>query len=70
MKNNLSMLVGKNRISVTQLSIEVGISKTSLFNLYHEKTENPDTKTVMKLCEYFNVTPNEFFGINEKEGVK
>lgn len=70
MKNNLSMLVGKNRISVTQLSIEVGISKTSLFNLYHEKTENPDTKTVMKLCEYFDVTPNEFFGIKDKKGAK
>ncbi|ADL64899.1 hypothetical protein SAA6008_00842 [Staphylococcus aureus subsp. aureus str. JKD6008] len=38
--------------------------------MYHERTENPDTKTVMKLCEYFNITPNEFFGIIEKEGVK
>nr|DAN50770.1 MAG TPA: putative DNA-binding protein [Bacteriophage sp.] len=29
--------------------------------MYHERTENPDTRTVMKLCEYFNVTPNDFF---------
>lgn len=70
MNNNLSLLIGKNRISVSSLSNDTGISPTTLYSLYHEKTDNPDTKTVMKLCEYFNVTPNEFFGINEKEGAK
>ncbi|HAR5241171.1 TPA: helix-turn-helix transcriptional regulator [Staphylococcus aureus] len=66
MKNNLSMLMGRNRISASKLSAKTGISRTSIHGLYHERTENPDTKTVMKLCEYFGVTPNEFFGINEK----
>lgn len=70
MDNNLSMLMGRDRVSALKLSKETGISRTSIHGLYHERTENPDTKTVMKLCEYFNVTPNEFFGINEKEEVK
>ncbi|AXJ40094.1 helix-turn-helix domain-containing protein [Staphylococcus aureus] len=70
MKNNLSMLMGRNRISASKLSAKTGISRTSIHGLYHERTENPDTKTVMKLCEYFGVTPNEFFGINEKKEVK
>lgn len=67
MNNNLSLLIGKKRISVSSLSSNTGISPTTLYSLYHERTENPDTKTVMKLCKYFDVTPNEFFGIAEKE---
>lgn len=70
LNNNLSLLMGKHRVTASKLSTKTGISRTSIHGLYHERTENPDTKTVMKLCEYFNVTPNEFFGINEKEGAK
>ena len=70
MNNNLSLLMGKHRITASKLSAETGISRTSIHGLYHERTENPDTRTVMKVCVYFNVTPNDFFGINEKEGVK
>ncbi|EGG68581.1 Cro/C1-type HTH DNA-binding domain protein [Staphylococcus aureus subsp. aureus 21338] len=47
-----------------------GISRASIHSFYHERTEKPDTKAVMKLCEHFNITLNEFFGINEKKEVK
>ncbi|MEX6346909.1 MULTISPECIES: helix-turn-helix transcriptional regulator [Staphylococcus] len=70
MNNQLSLLMGKHRISALKLHKSTGISRSAIYGLYHERTENPDTKTVMKLCEYFDVTPNEFFGINEKEEVK
>lgn len=69
MNNNLSLLMGKHRVSALKLHEKTGVSRTSIHGLYHERTENPDTKTVMKLCEYFNVTPNEFLGINKKEEV-
>lgn len=68
MKNNLSMLMGKERISAVELSKETGISRSTIHGLYHERTENPDTKTVMTLCKFFGVTPNEFFGIEGKGG--
>ncbi|HBY82419.1 helix-turn-helix transcriptional regulator [Staphylococcus sp.] len=68
MDNNLSMLMGKKRVSALKLSKETGISRTAIHGLYHEKTQSPDIKTVLRLCEYFNVTPNEFFGIDEKKG--
>ncbi|HDH1955965.1 TPA: helix-turn-helix transcriptional regulator, partial [Staphylococcus aureus] len=41
-----------------------GIAKTTLYGLYHEKTKNPDTSTIMKICKYLEITPNEFFGID------
>lgn len=70
MDNNLSMLMVRDRVSALKLSEETGISRTTIYGLYHEKTKNPDTKTIMKLCAYFNVTPNGFFGITDKEEVK
>lgn len=68
MKNNLSMLMGKERISAVELSQETGISRSTIHGLYHERTGNPDTKTIMTLCNYFGVTPNDFFGIENKGG--
>ncbi|HDT6292447.1 TPA: helix-turn-helix transcriptional regulator [Staphylococcus aureus] len=70
MHNNLSLFMGRNHISASRLSMVTGISRTSIHSFYHERTEKSDTKTVMKLCEHFNITLNEFFGIIEKEEVK
>lgn len=67
MENNLSTILGSKRISVSKLQEGTGISRTTLHRLYHEKSKNPDSKTVMAICKYLNVTPNEFWGIEEKE---
>ncbi|MGK8992344.1 helix-turn-helix domain-containing protein [Staphylococcus epidermidis] len=67
MNNNLSMYMGRDRITALKLSKETGISRSAIHGLYHERTKSPDMQTVMKLCDYFKVTPNEFFGIKEKE---
>ncbi len=67
MKNNLSMLMGKYRITALKLSEKTGVSRTSIHGLYHERTTSPDIHTVLKLCKYFSITPNEFFGIKEKK---
>ena len=67
MNNNWSMLRGRDRVRALKLSKETGISRTTIYGLYHERTKSPDMQTVMKLCDYFEVTPNEFFGIKEKE---
>ncbi|MEX6013346.1 helix-turn-helix domain-containing protein [Mammaliicoccus sciuri] len=65
MKNNLSVLLGANRIRVTELSEKTGIATSTLYNLYHEKTLNPDIKTVLKICDYFNITLNDFFCVEQ-----
>lgn len=65
MKNNLSVLMGRERISANELHKRTGISKTTIHFLYYEKTENPEIKTVKKLCDYFNCTFDEFFKLEE-----
>ena len=48
MNNNLSMLMGRDRVSALKLSKETGISRTTIYGLYHERTKSPDMQTVMK----------------------
>ncbi|HBI3636696.1 TPA: helix-turn-helix transcriptional regulator [Staphylococcus aureus] len=69
MKNNFRVILAIKKISIADVFEDTGIAKTTLYGLYHEKTKNPDTSTIMRLCKYLEITPNEFFGIdnNEKE---
>ncbi|MFE8114259.1 helix-turn-helix domain-containing protein [Mammaliicoccus sciuri] len=67
MKNNFSVILGMKKLRISDVHKDTGISRTTLHTLYTEKNNNPDTKTVMKLCEYFDITPNDFFDINNKE---
>ena len=41
MNNNLSMLMGRDRVSALKLSKETGISRTTIHGLYHERTKSP-----------------------------
>lgn len=70
MNNNLSMLMGRDRVSALKLSKETGISRTTIHGLYHERTKSPDMQIVMKLCDYFKVTPNEFLELKKKRRPK
>ncbi|WP_239748537.1 helix-turn-helix transcriptional regulator [Mammaliicoccus sp. A-M2] len=65
MKNNFRILLAERKTNVAKVCDKTGISKTTLYGLYHENTQNPDFKTIMKLCDYLGITPNEFLGINK-----
>lgn len=65
MENNLSVLMGRERITATQLHNSTGISMSTIHSIYYGKTKYPDTKTVKKLCDYFNCTFDEFFKLEE-----
>ncbi len=67
MKNNFSTILGSKRKTMSDVHKKTKISRTTLRGLFYEKTENPDTKTVMAICDYLEVTPNEFFGIESKK---
>ncbi|UXU14812.1 helix-turn-helix transcriptional regulator [Staphylococcus aureus] len=69
MKNKFRVILEERKLKISDVYFATGIAKTTLYGLYHEKTKNPDTSTIMRLCKYLEITPNEFFGIdnNEKE---
>ena len=63
MENNLSILMGEKKTNIADVHKGTGLPRTTISSLYHEENPNPSTKVVMKLCKYFEVTPNDFFGI-------
>lgn len=66
MKNQFRVILAIKKLTIAEVFKDTGISKTTLYGLYHERTKNPSMPTVLKLCEYLKITPNEFFGIESK----
>ncbi|HGX1311711.1 TPA: helix-turn-helix domain-containing protein [Staphylococcus aureus] len=63
-EKNFRVILAIKKLSIADVFLGTGIAKTTLYGLYHEKTKNPDTSTIMKICKYLEITPNEFFGID------
>ncbi|MGO4936638.1 helix-turn-helix domain-containing protein [Fundicoccus sp. Sow4_H7] len=66
MKNNLRVILAYQQKTVTDVHEDTGISKTTLFNLFHERSKNPNLQTVIKLADYLNVSLDELLGINRE----
>ncbi len=63
MKNNFRVILAKKRKTVADLSKDTGISKTTLTNLYYERTKNPDSQTLLKLSKALGVTIDEILTV-------
>lgn len=58
-KIHLSKLLGAQRINMTELASLTGLSRNTIFLLYHEKTERIDFKTLEKICASLNCQPGD-----------
>lgn len=65
MKNELRVIMARKKLKVADVYRDTGIAKTTLYGLFDETTKHPSATTILKLCEYLDVTPNEFFGIKK-----
>ena len=59
MKNNLRVLLAKQRKKIIDVYKATGISKTTLTSLYYERTKNPEAETLLKIANYLGVTIDE-----------
>lgn len=59
LKNNLRIILAKQRKKVSDVHEATGISKTTLTSLYYERTKNPETETLLKVANYLGVTIDE-----------
>ena len=59
MKNNLRVILAKQRKKISDIHEATGISKTTLTSLYYERTKNPETATLLKIADYLGVTIDE-----------
>ena len=61
MRSVLHIQMAKRRVSITQVSKDTGISRTTLTALYHDKAVGIQFKTLNVLCNYLNCKPNDLF---------
>ncbi|AWI44122.1 transcriptional regulator [Staphylococcus nepalensis] len=66
MNNQFRVILAQKKLNISEVFKNTGIAKTTLYGLYYERTKNPDTSTIMKICRYLEITPNEFLGIGNK----
>lgn len=59
MKNNMRVLLAKQRKKVSDVHKATGISKSTLTSLYYERTKKPEIETLLKIANYLGVTIDE-----------
>ena len=60
-KNRLSIILGEQRMRVSELSKLTGISQNELNKIYHNKTKGIDFDTLNKLCNALERNSQDIF---------
>ena len=60
-KNNLSRLLGERRMKMTELCKLTGLSKNTVFRIYHDKVSNFSLESVDKICNALNCNVQDIF---------
>lgn len=66
-KSRLHMLMAEKKMNMTDLARETGISRTTIWSLYHDKTTKIEFKTLDALCRYFKCQPGDVLVYVEEE---
>ena len=53
--NRLSTLMGQRRLSIQDVARDTGLHYTTVFQLYHDRSNRFDRETLDRLCRYFGV---------------
>ena len=61
MKNEFRILLAIRKLKIKDVYKGTGISRTTLQGLYYETTPHPSATTILKICDFLEVTPNDFW---------
>ncbi|KRL56637.1 helix-turn-helix domain-containing protein [Furfurilactobacillus rossiae] len=67
LQNNLSEILGKRRIKITELSEGTGVSRTTLTALYYARVKMIRWDTLMSICDYLQIPLNELIEYQPKK---
>lgn len=57
-------------IAINQLASMSGISPSTVYSILNEKSQNPGTVTIKKLCDGVGITLGEFFSTPEFDALE
>lgn len=65
MNNNMRVILAKRREKISEIAKATGISKSTLTDLFYERSESPKLNTIIKLTQYLGVSIDEFFNVEK-----
>jgi putative transcriptional regulator len=67
-KNNLRILMARDRLSIQDVHKKTGLSATTISKLYNEKSAKIGFDTIIALCQLFDCEVHDLLYLdNEKE---
>lgn len=63
--NRILELCDERNIAVNELANISGVSPSTVYSILNEKSQNPGSITIKKLCDGLGITLGEFFGTPE-----
>lgn len=59
--NRILELCSERGIAINELANLCGVSPSTVYSILNEKSQNPGTVTIKKLCDGLEITLGEFF---------
>lgn len=59
LKNNLSKILGEQRIKLSELEKISGVSRSTLTRLYHDRASGINFDTIERLCKVLDCTVSD-----------
>ena len=63
-------LCNEKNIAINALANISGVSPSTVYSILNEKSQNPGTITIKKLCDAFEITLGEFFSTPEFDALE
>jgi transcriptional regulator with XRE-family HTH domain len=63
--NRIIRLCNERNIAINELANLSGVAPSTVYSLLNEKSQNPGTVTIKKLCDGLEITLREFFNAPE-----
>ncbi len=68
--NRIIQLCDERNIAVNELANISGVSPSTVYSILNEKSQNPGTVTIKKLCDGLEITLGEFFSTPEFDALE
>jgi putative transcriptional regulator len=67
-KNNLRILMAKEKMTIRDVHKATGLSEITVSKLYHERSNTIAFETILKLCSLFKCEVNDLLFLEEEKG--
>lgn len=68
--NRIIQLCNTRKIAINELAGISGVSPSTVYSILNEKSQNPGTVTIKKLCDGLEITLGEFFSTPEFDALE